>query len=105
MIHKRSTALERSVKIFYWRAFKNQFHGANLAPNSDLDQDTFGKNDETQHTRQLRALSQQVTTKLQGTDTTVYMYNTHQHEGITKKKKKKKKKKRSTKESQVYQLL
>ena len=34
MIHKRSTALERSVKIFY------QFHGANLILNSDVDQDT-----------------------------------------------------------------
>ena len=33
MIHKRSTALKRSVKIFYWRDL-NQFHGANLSLNN-----------------------------------------------------------------------
>ena len=41
MIHKRSTALERSVNILLEGL--NQFHGANLAFNSDMDQDTFGK--------------------------------------------------------------
>ena len=47
----------------------NQFHGANLTLNSDVDQDIFGK--VTQHTTigKRSALSQQVTTRLQGTDT------------------------------------
>ena len=40
MIHKRSTALERSVKILNWKAF-DQFHCANLALNSHVDQDTL----------------------------------------------------------------
>ena len=45
MIHKRSTALERSVKIFYWLknillGGLNRFHGANLTLSSDVDQDT-----------------------------------------------------------------
>ena len=33
LIHKRSTALERSVKTFYWRAY--WFHGAPTPPLSD----------------------------------------------------------------------
>ena len=37
MIHKRSTALERSVEIFYWEGL-NRFHGANLTLSSDVDQ-------------------------------------------------------------------
>ena len=41
MIHKRSTALERSVKYFIGGL--NQFHGANHALYSDVDQGTFGK--------------------------------------------------------------
>ena len=35
-IHKRSTALERSVK--YFTGSLNRFHGANLTLNSDVDQ-------------------------------------------------------------------
>ena len=52
----------------------NQFQGANLALNSNVDQETFGK--ETKHkktthvTAKMSALSKQVTTRLQGTDTT-----------------------------------
>ena len=37
MIHKRSTALERSLNIFL-EGF-NRFHGANLTLNLDVDQD------------------------------------------------------------------
>ena len=37
-IHKRSTALERSVK--YFLEGLNRFNGANLTLNSDVDQDT-----------------------------------------------------------------
>ena len=37
-IHKRSTALERSVK--YSLEGLNRFNGANLTLNSDVDQDT-----------------------------------------------------------------
>ena len=37
-IHKRSTALERSVK--YLLKGLDRFHGANLTLNSDVDQDT-----------------------------------------------------------------
>ena len=40
MIRKRSIALERSVKIFNWRAF-NPFHDDNLALNSYADQETL----------------------------------------------------------------
>ena len=43
MIHKRSTALERSVKILYWGGGGgglNRFHCANLNLNSDVDQDS-----------------------------------------------------------------
>ena len=42
MIHKRSIALERSVKIFYWRA-ETGFKAchANLILSSDVDQDTL----------------------------------------------------------------
>ena len=40
-IHKRSTTLERSVNIL--PEVINQFHGANLALNSDVGQKTFGK--------------------------------------------------------------
>ena len=39
MIHKRSSASERSVKIFLVEGF-NQFHSANLTLSSDVDQDT-----------------------------------------------------------------
>ena len=39
-IHKRSTALEHSVKILLLEGF-NRFHGANLTLNSDVDQDTY----------------------------------------------------------------
>ena len=39
MIHKRSTALERSVKNILLEGL-NRFHGANLILNSDVDQDT-----------------------------------------------------------------
>ena len=39
MIHKRSTALERSVKILLLEGL-NRFNGANLTLNSDVDQDT-----------------------------------------------------------------
>ena len=39
MIHKRSTALKRSVKIILLEGL-NQFHGANLTLSSDVDQDT-----------------------------------------------------------------
>ena len=42
MIHKRSTAFERAVEITSMNAL-NQFHSANLALNTDVDQDTFGK--------------------------------------------------------------
>ena len=42
MIHKRSTALERSEKNILLEGL-NQFHGANHALYSDVDQDTFGK--------------------------------------------------------------
>ena len=41
MIHKRSTPLERSVKIFYWGGGGlNPFHVANLTISSDVDLDT-----------------------------------------------------------------
>ena len=36
MIHKRNTALERSVKIFLLEGL-NQFHGVNLTLSSDVD--------------------------------------------------------------------
>ena len=39
MIHKRTTALERSVKILSLEDL-NRFNGANLTLNSDVDQDT-----------------------------------------------------------------
>ena len=39
MIHKRTTALERSVKILLLEGL-NRFNGANLTLNSDVDQDT-----------------------------------------------------------------
>ena len=39
MIHKRSTTLERSVKIFLLEGL-NMFHGTNLTLSSDVDQDT-----------------------------------------------------------------
>ena len=39
MIHKRSTALEWSVKNILLEGL-NRFHGANLTLNSDTDQDT-----------------------------------------------------------------
>ena len=39
MIHKRSTALERLVKIFYWRA-KTGLTVHQPHPRSDMDQDT-----------------------------------------------------------------
>ena len=39
MIHKRSTALERSVKNILLDGL-NQFHGANLTHSSDVDQGT-----------------------------------------------------------------
>ena len=42
MIHKRNTALERSVKNILLEGL-NQFHCANLPLNSDMGQDTFGK--------------------------------------------------------------
>ena len=42
MVHKRSTVLERSVKNILLEGL-NQFHGANLALNSNVDQDTFEK--------------------------------------------------------------
>ena len=38
-IHKRTTALERSVKIILLEGL-NRFNGANLTLNSDVDQDT-----------------------------------------------------------------
>ena len=38
MIHKRSAALERSVKNILLEGL-NWFHGANLTLNSDVDQD------------------------------------------------------------------
>ena len=38
-IHKRSTALERSVK--YLLEGLNRFHGANLTLSLDVDQDTY----------------------------------------------------------------
>ena len=38
-IHKRSTALEASVKILLLQGL-NRFHGANLTLDSDVDQDT-----------------------------------------------------------------
>ena len=44
MIHK-STALERSVKNILLEGLK-KFYGANLALNSDVDQDTFWKGTE-----------------------------------------------------------
>ena len=48
----------------------NQFYGANLTLNSDVDQKTFGKvTKHNKHDSQEAALSQQVTTRLQGTDT------------------------------------
>ena len=56
MIHKRSTAFE-SFSKYILREGLNQFHGANPALNSDVDQDTFGrvtKQKKTQHTRQPR---------------------------------------------------
>ena len=39
MIHKRSIALERSVKINILLEGSNRFHGAYLTFNSDVDQD------------------------------------------------------------------
>ena len=39
MIHKRSTALERSVKNILLEGL-NQFDGTNLTISSDVDQDT-----------------------------------------------------------------
>ena len=39
MIHKRSYALEQSVKLFYWMGL-NRFHGTNLTLNLDVYQDT-----------------------------------------------------------------
>ena len=39
MIHKRSTALERSIKDILLEGL-NRFHGANLTLNLDVDQDT-----------------------------------------------------------------
>ena len=39
MIHKRSTALEQSVKIILLEGL-NRFHGANLTLCSDVDKDT-----------------------------------------------------------------
>ena len=39
MIHKSSTALERSVKNILLEHL-NRFHGANLTLSSDVDQDT-----------------------------------------------------------------
>ena len=39
MIHKRSTALEGSVKNILLEGL-NRFHGANLTLSSDVDQDT-----------------------------------------------------------------
>ena len=39
MIHKRTTALERSVKILLLEGL-NRFNGANLTLNSDVDLDT-----------------------------------------------------------------
>ena len=39
MIHKRTTALERSVKILLLEGL-NRFNGADLTLNSDVDQDT-----------------------------------------------------------------
>ena len=41
MILKRSTALERSVKISNWEGGLNRFHGANLTLSSDVDQETY----------------------------------------------------------------
>ena len=48
----------------------NHFHCTNLAHISDVDQDTFGKENTTYTTAKRSALSHQVTTRLQGTDTT-----------------------------------
>ena len=49
----------------------NEFHGANLTLDSDVDQDTFGKVTNTTNTTAKRsALSQQVTARLQGAYTT-----------------------------------
>ena len=49
----------------------NRFQGANLALNSNVDQDTIGKVTQTTNTTAKRsALSQQMITKLQGTNTT-----------------------------------
>ena len=39
MIHKRSTAFERSVKTILLEGV-NRFHGADLALSTDVDQDT-----------------------------------------------------------------
>ena len=39
MFHKRSTALERSVKSILLEGL-NMFHGTNHSLNSDVDQDT-----------------------------------------------------------------
>ena len=50
----------------------NRSHGANLALNSDVDQDTFVEvTKHNKHDSQESALSQQVTTGLQGTDTNI----------------------------------
>ena len=43
MIHKRTTALERSVKILLLEGL-NRFNGANLTLNSDVDQESILEN-------------------------------------------------------------
>ena len=79
MIHKRSTALERSVKILLEDL--SQFHGANLALNSD-GPGHISERDKTQEnttymTADRSALSQQVPTRLQET---TRQHNTHHYE-------------------------
>ena len=44
MIHKRSNALERSVKIL---AGLKMFNGTDIALSSEVDQDTHGKGKKT----------------------------------------------------------
>ena len=66
----------------------NQFYGANLALNSDVDTDTFGiKTQEitTHMTAKRSALSQQMTTMLQGTETTAQHTPTNMMHNLQKR--------------------
>ena len=70
MIHKRSTALERSVKLFYLRALTSFTAPTSLLILMWTRTHLAKRQNTTNTTAKKSALSQQVTTRLPGTDTT-----------------------------------